>query len=178
MVASVSLNDVLRDEQQNEKIINFSSAILRFVSNIPNVLFSIISIPFLILLIPILNLVLASIIRKTSVVVKNIRQDVQEMDYERVKEVYDLLSGLNDKALTLNGDANFLTKRLRNKLIKLLELYQTIAESLENILFVDTSNQIPLSDKEKADFNSLNDIWGDDDDGEYAKLTFNQLKRG
>jgi hypothetical protein len=35
MIASVSINDVLRDEQQNEKIINISSAILRSVSNIP-----------------------------------------------------------------------------------------------------------------------------------------------
>ena len=177
MIASVSLNDVLRDEQQNEKIINFSSAILRSVSNIPNVVITIIAIPFLLLMIPILNWVLASLIRKTSAMVANINRDIQQMDYESVKQIYDLLSGLRHDTDFLNSESTFLTRGLKAKLVKLLELYKTIKEALEAVLFVDMSGQPPLTKEEKLAFEALNDIWGDDEDGEYAKMTFNQLKK-
>ena len=177
MVASVSLNNFLKDEADNEKIINFSSAILRFVSNIPNAIFSIISIPFLLLLIPVLNLVLASAIRKTTIVVKNIDKDIQGMNYEGVKEIYDLLSGLDRNSTLLNNDSNFLTKGLESKLIRLLALHNIITKKLELALFVDCAEELPLTEKEKEGFDRLNDIWGDDDDGSYGKLTFNQLKK-
>ena len=99
------------------------------------------------------------------------------MDYESVKQIYDLLSGLRHDTDFLNSESTFLTRGLKAKLVKLLELYKTIKEALEAVLFVDMSGQPPLTKEEKLAFEALNDIWGDDEDGEYAKMTFNQLKK-
>ncbi len=176
MLVTVSLNDVLRDEQHNERVINFTSALLRIVSNIPNFILSLFILPFYLLMLPIVHALLSIAIRKITVVAKNVHEDVKRMDYQTVRKVYDLVSHNTRNFTKSPENPSFLTKGIRHKLEALMGLYKSIQNSLESILFVDVSNQPSLTEQEKKDFELLNDAWGDDEDGKYGEMTFNQLK--
>jgi hypothetical protein len=49
-------------------------------------------------------------------------------------------------------------------------------ESISDVLYVKPDST-PLSDKEKEAFGVMNDIWGDDSDQVYARLTHRHLTK-
>ena len=175
MYATLDLNYILKESEHNKKIINFSSAVLKGIANIPGTLLLILSVPLIIAMIPVLNLILYSTIKKMQKLVDLLNKGVSKMDYETVRKIYNSVSTV--KPETITNDGGFVTGGLVNKTNKLFSLFKQLEKDLEKLLFVDTSNQPPLTEKEKEAFEYLNEVWGDDDDKVYAKATFNQLKK-
>lgn len=173
MVASA----ILRDEQHNERVINFTSGLLRIVSNIPNFILALLIFPYYLMMVPVVHVVLSKTIRKVSSVAENIEKDLKEMDYATARQIYDLITKANSSFSVLPDSSSPFTKGVRKKLNTLINLYKSIQKSLETVLFVDVSSQPPLTEQEKSSYDALNDVWGDDEDGLYGEMTFNQLKK-
>ena len=103
-----------------------------------------------------------------------------KLQYEFVKNAYSSFKEFSKKTKPLveeskNHSNSFLTKGISKKLLKSATLINETKELLCSFLYVDMSNQPPLTEKEIETFKRLNECWGDDNDEVYAKSTFHYL---
>jgi len=74
------------------------------------------------------------------------------------------------------GAENFLLQGIYHKFCRIEDTFRAMQQSIASILFVQ-ADPTPLTEKEKAAFNTMNDIWGDDQDQVYAHHTHYHLTR-
>jgi hypothetical protein len=171
-------------QQKEVKIINFSSSSIRTIKNIPWTILYVIVLPFYLgFIIPFANLILWQLYKKLQKEVGDLKHDIPDLSYKKAKEGYDMLSGMVElmeslvKDMAKDSDADsFLLKGVYNKFRKIAGVFREMQDSIAAVLYVK-ADTTPLSDKEKEDFKTMNDIWGDDSDQVYARHTHHHLTK-
>ena len=169
--------------QQNEiKIINFTSNAVGVVKNIPWIFLSIIILPFyFILFLPFANLILLRAYKNMQKEIGKLKRDIPDLPYKEAKEGYDIISKMVEfmegMAKNMAPDANcLLFKGIYSKFQKIAGIFRGMQDSIATVLYVK-ADVTPLSDKEKEAFKAMNDIWGDDSDQVYARHTHHHLTK-
>jgi hypothetical protein len=169
-------------QEESEKIINFSSYTIQAVKNIPSVLLSFIIVPFYVcFFVPLANIMLWRLHRKLQKEFNELKRDIPNMPYERAKDGYDLLGELaaftENVAQAAGKEAkSFLIRGIYRKFCRIEETFRGMQQSIAAVLFVQ-ADPTPLAKKEKEAFSVMNDIWGDDQDQVYARHTHYHLSR-
>lgn len=164
MNPSALTNEFLYEEEKNSvKTIESFTIIIKAIDPLPFLFRQVISL-YLTIKLSVLN-------KKMEKVSKRVKKTIKQMPYEQARDGYALLSKSNKVLSSLISDIdenNY--KQLRNgvKLLKELE------ETYSSVLYLKV-DPIPLSEKEKATYAMLEEIWGDDEDEVYARDTHRRL---
>lgn len=182
MNSALTLDFPYVQQQESEKIINFSSYTIQAVKNIPSILISIVIWPFYVcFFVPLANIMLWRLHKKLQKESDKLHHDIPNIPYEQAKEGYELLSALaaftgNVEKAARPGAENFLLQGIYHKFCRIEETFKGMQQSIASVLFVQP-DLTPLTEKEKEAFSVMNDIWGDDQDQVYARHTHYQLSR-
>jgi len=169
-------------QQDEVKIINFTSNMVGVIKNIPSTILYIIILPlYLIIFLPFANIVLWRLYKKLLKEFGELKQDISGLPYKGAKEGYTMLSemiGLMDSLVNsmAHDSNNFFLKGIYNKSLKINGVFKEMQDSIAAVLYVK-ADATPLTEKEKEAFNVMNDIWGDDSDQVYARHTHHHLTK-
>ena len=175
--------------QFSEKKINFSFAAIDILLAAIDILYTsviwvvlgLILLPLFVILIVLANILFIRAEGRIKKSLQSIDKEVLNLDYEDATKARNLLRKLEKKAELIKDvdfkKINFLSLGLFNKLLRINNLLIVVREKIDQTLFIDCSDMPPLSMEEEAAYKRLNEIWGDDEDGKYARMTHRHLKR-
>ncbi len=171
------------DQEKSDKVITFSSSSILAIKNIPYNLLAFILLPvYVCFFVPVIYFLLWNEYRR---VVKNnvmLQRNVKSLKYDEAKHTYDNLSStLNHLEKTIgsinNAKADFFLKGMYKIFLRIESVTRKSKNTVASTLFYNIA-QPPLSIEEKQLFSELNEIWGNDDDGVYARSTHYHLTHG
>jgi hypothetical protein len=169
--------------EKSDKVITFSSSSIMAIKNIPSNILAFILLPvYVCFFVPVIYFLLWKEYRG---VVKNsvlLQRNVKSLNYNDAKQVYDNLSSTlthleNTIGLIQNAKADFFLKGLYKIFLRIESVTRKSKQTVASTLFYNI-DQPPLSTEEKQLFSELNEVWGNDDDGVYARSTHYHLTHG
>ncbi len=133
------------------------------------------------LLIIVTNLYLIWVVNRLKKAMPNINKEIGHLNYEDATILKNHLNqfGVNLNSIDISnlGFLNIITLGLFNKINRINHYYWGFQKTIDQTLFIDGSEMPPLTKEEEQVFGALNDVWGEDNDKEYAKMTHYHLKK-
>ena len=168
---------------RSEKALTFSSSSILVIKNIPSASLAIVLLPiYVCLFIPVIYFLLHGVKKAFGKQNTMLKSNRYSLTYDEASLVYKNLNAaisqlettvkLIDKAKT-----DFFLKGVYKTFVEIEAIAIESKKAISDTLFFKTE-QSPLTTEEKKLFAELNEIWGTDDDGVYARNTHYHLTHG